>query len=68
MNTYTCAYHSIARNLTATAQASLMKSAAPLPIDTYTEAGLALVSDTTSEVDPVATRTIVFQDAAQDLS
>ena len=63
MNTYTCAYHAIARNLSATALATLMKSSAPLIVATYTEAGLTLVSDTTSVGDPVATRTIVFQDA-----
>lgn len=63
MNTYTLAYHSIARNLSAAAQAALMKNGAPLFLPTYTEAGLTFVSDTSTTADPVATRTIVFQDA-----
>ena len=66
MNTYTLRYHSIARNLSAAAQATLMKSSAPLIIDTFTEAGLTLVSDLTSAADPVATRTIIFQDSADE--
>lgn len=64
MNTYTLVYNAVARNLSATALANLMKSSSPLYMPTFTDAGLTLVSDTTSEADPVATRTIVFQDAA----
>jgi len=63
VKTYTLRYHSIARNLSAAAQALLMKSSAPLIIAPYTEAGLTLVSDLTTSADPVATRTIIFQDS-----
>lgn len=63
MHTYTLAYHSIARNLEASAQAALMKTSAPIFLPTFTEAGLTFVSDTTTNVGAVATRTIVFQDA-----
>lgn len=63
MNTYTLAYHSVARNLAASDQAALMKSSAPIYMPTLVEAGLAFVSDTPSTSDPIATRTIIFQDA-----
>lgn len=64
MNTYTLVYTSIARNLSATAQAALMQSSAPLDLPTYVEAGLTFVSDVATTADPEAIRTIVFQDAA----
>ena len=63
MHTYTLVYHSIARNLPVIVQANLMKSSAPIYMPTFTEAGLDFVSDTASSADPVATRTIIFQDS-----
>ena len=63
MNTYTLVYRSTARNLGVATQAALMKSSAPIFMDTYTEAGLDFVSDTASDVDPTALRTVVFQDS-----
>jgi hypothetical protein len=63
VNTYTLVYKSTARNLAAAVQANLMKSAAPIYMPTLTEAGLDFVSDVASAADPVAIRTIVFQDS-----
>ena len=67
MNTYTCVYTSIARNLSQTAQAALMVSSAPISagvMANLTESGLVFVSDNPATgAGTIAARIIVFQDA-----
>jgi hypothetical protein len=67
MNTYTCIYTSVARNLSQTAQAALMVSSAPISagvMANLTESGLTFVSDNPA-LGPgtIAARIIVFQDS-----